>query len=569
VFLVYACLSLAVYGRQALGDPRHVVEGFGPQPAFYGRDQSQFVWFLDWGARALTHLQNPLFTNALFAPRGYDLAWATSITGPAFLMAPVTLALGPIVSYDVLALAAPALAAWTAFLLCRQLTVRLSAAFAGGLLFGFGTYESAETINHLNLALVALLPLAALLVLRRHAGVTSRAHFILGLGLILALQLWTSSEVFASMVGFGAIAFTIGAVFGGRARWPQTRMVGAESLCALALAAVLGAPLLYYTLRYANPAAQVNAAGAEVDLANFVIPTSVTWLHGAGPVTPAAARLHGNITEQVAYFGLPLLVLLGCFGIAFRTRAIARCLVAFFLAAAIASLGSTAVVSGHRTGFALPWALADQLPLLRYASAARFIVYAWLAAAIVLAYWLDRRTRPILRWTLAALVLLSIAPNATGVPWGTRVDSPPLLAQPTLMHYVRSGSTVLALPFGIFGDSMYWQTQAHFAFRLAGGYVSASLPTAYRSHARVVHELEGYPARGDTGRDMCAFIRFTGSTVILLRDHAAGSWRPLLTPLRVAPAHAGGFSVYELGGVSQPRGACAARQPRPMAARTA
>ena len=62
------------------------------------------------------------------------------------------------------------MAAWTAFLLCRQLSRRVAPALAGGLLFGFGTYESVETVNHLNLALVALVPLAVLLVLRRYAG---------------------------------------------------------------------------------------------------------------------------------------------------------------------------------------------------------------------------------------------------------------------------------------------------------------------------------------------------------------------------------------------------------------
>ena len=59
--------------------------------------------------------------------------------------------------YDVLALAAPALAAWCTFLLCRELGTG-PAALAGGLVFGFGTYEATETLNHLNLALVFTLP---------------------------------------------------------------------------------------------------------------------------------------------------------------------------------------------------------------------------------------------------------------------------------------------------------------------------------------------------------------------------------------------------------------------------
>src|SRR5664279_5990316 len=134
-------------------------------------------------------------------------------------------------------------------LLCRHLAGKAPAAFAGGLLFGFGTYESAEMVNHLSLALVALLPLAALLVLRRHARLTSRRRFIIALGLVLALQLWTASEVFASMVIFGVLAFLIGAVLAGRGHWPHIRATAAETLGALVLALLLGLPYLYYALR--------------------------------------------------------------------------------------------------------------------------------------------------------------------------------------------------------------------------------------------------------------------------------------------------------------------------------
>ena len=541
----YACLSIALYGHAVLADPAHIVVGSGPQPQFFGRDQSAFVWFLAYFAHAASHLQNPLVTHAVFVPRGYDLAWAAAIPGPSLLLMPLTLVAGPIVSYDVLALAAPAVAAWCTFLLARQLTARAAPAFAGGLLFGFGTYE---TINHVNLALVAMLPLAALLVLRRRAGLTSRRRFIAALGAILALQLWTSSEVLASMVGFGVVAFALAAVIGGRSRWAQTRTLAIETLVALVPAIALGAPFLYYSLRYPNPIAQVNAAGSGADLANFVIPTPASLLNTTGFYAHTARHLYGNLTEQAAYLGVPLLVLLAGFAVSFRTRPAGRLLVGVFAIAAITSLGSTVVVDGHWSGVTMPWSALDQLPLLRYASPTRFVVYAWLAAAVALACWLTLATHSRWRWALAVLALAAVAPNAAGLRWGTRVDSPPLLAGARLAHYVPRGAVVLALPFGMYGDSMFWQVEAHFDFRLAGGYLGSSLPSGYSKHGHVIHELEDFTApSGPIKQELCALIRYTRSSVILLRDRRPGAWGRLLGPLQIAPIHAGGFAIYELG----------------------
>ena len=92
------------------------------------------------------------------------------VRDPALLSAPLTALIGPVAVYDALALAAPALAAWCTYLLCRELRTGSAAALAGGLLFGFTTYEATETLNHLNLALVFTLPLAGLLVARHLRG---------------------------------------------------------------------------------------------------------------------------------------------------------------------------------------------------------------------------------------------------------------------------------------------------------------------------------------------------------------------------------------------------------------
>ena len=98
----YCALSALLYGREALGGLRHTVVGFGQAPPFYGHDQSAYVWSLAWAARSLTHLQNPFLAHEIFAPVGYNLAWAASILGPGLLSAPLTLAFGAVATYNLL-----------------------------------------------------------------------------------------------------------------------------------------------------------------------------------------------------------------------------------------------------------------------------------------------------------------------------------------------------------------------------------------------------------------------------------------------------------------------------------
>ncbi|HUB76425.1 MAG TPA: hypothetical protein VL977_05175, partial [Solirubrobacteraceae bacterium] len=543
----YCALSALLYGRQALGSLHHVVVGFGQEPPFYGHDQSAYVWSLAWVAHSLTHLQSPFLAHAIFAPVGYNLAWAASILGPGLLSAPLTLTLGAVPTYNLLALAAPAGAAWAAFLLCRHVSGRAAPALAGGLLFGFGMYGTGEAINHLNLALVALVPLAALLVLRRYEQRTSRRRFVLALGALLGLQLWTSTEVFASMAIFAALAFVLAALLAPRARRARIGLCAGEALGALLLALLLAAPLLYYALSHPNPVSAIPTTDAGADLANFVIPTSAIWLHGWKAVARSAAELHGNLTEQLAYLGIPLILLLGAYALECRRTRLARCLTIFIALSAIASLGAHLFIDGEATGIWLPWSLFDQLPLLRFATPGRFVLYTWLAAALAVSLWLSRPSRAPLRWLAFLLVLATLTPNLSGVSWGTRVDAPPLMRAPLLARYVPRGAAVLALPFGIWGDSMFWQVQADFRFRLAGGYVSTSPPAAYRQYIYLLRALGGGPIEGHPNQRLCGFLRMTGTRVVALREGAPGQWARLLRPLRVLPQRVGGFWVYELG----------------------
>ena len=84
--------------------------GVGPDPLI-------LIWALNWWPWSLAHGINPFVTKFVWYPVGVNLTWVVSIPAAAFLALPVTLLWGPVESWNVLSMLAPALSAFSAFLL--------------------------------------------------------------------------------------------------------------------------------------------------------------------------------------------------------------------------------------------------------------------------------------------------------------------------------------------------------------------------------------------------------------------------------------------------------------------
>src|SRR4051794_27124943 len=173
----YCVLSFLYFGTAVAGDPTRTVVG-------RITDTNQYVWSFAWFPHALLHGENPIVTHFLWAPSGLDLAWTTVTPALAVAFAPLTLLAGPVAAYDTAAVLMPALAAWTAFLLCRYLTRAVWPSLAGGSLFGSSGYMLGQEAGaHLHMTSVFLVPLTALLILRFLDGRLSRRALALRLGL--------------------------------------------------------------------------------------------------------------------------------------------------------------------------------------------------------------------------------------------------------------------------------------------------------------------------------------------------------------------------------------------------
>ncbi len=96
-----------------------------------GGDSEIFVWSFAWWPHAIgSRHRSARHARHLGSRRRSNLAWVTSVPGAALLFWPLTAAYGPVAAYNVAIVACPALAAFGAYLLAREL-VRAVLALAG------------------------------------------------------------------------------------------------------------------------------------------------------------------------------------------------------------------------------------------------------------------------------------------------------------------------------------------------------------------------------------------------------------------------------------------------------
>ena len=461
---IYGVLSLAFFGRPLLrhGDRDYV--GLLSDPQI-------FIWSLGWWPHAILNGENPFVTHAVWPAVGVNLAWVTAVPGLALLAAPVTLLAGPVIAYNVVAVALPALAAWTAFLLCRYLTGSWWPSLAGGFLFGFSSYIVGHmTAGHSNLTSVFLVPLVALTVLLYVHGRIGRRALALRLGLLLGAQVYLSTEVFAtltvSLVTGLLVAFLVVPEARARLRSGVPAVLGAY-----AVGCMVAAPLLWYALTDFRSGSIVDPSLFPADLLNLVVPTEATFVSG-DRARALSQDFRGNLAENGAYLGLPLLAVLGWFAWPRRREPGARLLVVLIALGVVAELGLALHVAGERV-IALPWALAAKLPALGIVLPVRFTMYVALGVAVAAALW-AASPRPSW-WVRAALVgaaVVSIVPAVSRDLWSTTPARAAFFTDGIYRTCLRPDETVL-IPSAAFMDATLWQVESDFRFRLASSATSA------------------------------------------------------------------------------------------------
>jgi hypothetical protein len=463
VAALFTVLAVAVMHNQW----QHLGDGYMRNS---GQDQTMWEWFFAVAAHSVTHLDNPLFSDLQNTPLGVNLMANTAMLGLSIPLTPVTVLFGPTATF---ALALTLGLATTAFgwyyLFSRTVVTPRVAAAVGGLLCGFGPGMISHANAHPNFVFLGVLPVLALLAVRITQGRHIKRNAVV-LGLLAAWQVMLGEEpllIFAiALVVYGAV-FYLGTP---RAFVPAMRRLVPAGLAAGAITAVLIAVPLWW--QFYGPQSYKfldhNLRANDLKSITSLPPQSIGGRIWPGPDYSI------NLTEQNAYFGLPLLIVTAVCAVYLWRSSAARAATVTALVVGVLSMGAALTVDSVATSITLPGKKLHTYPLLESVLETRYALAAVPLLALLLAMTTDRVLRhgTALKavWTVALLVaLVPLIPVPP--PVAAKTPTPAFFSDGAWRDYVDGGSVVtVPLPGTSDASPLRWQYESNFDFPIAAGY---------------------------------------------------------------------------------------------------
>ncbi len=536
--LLYLLVALFLLARGLIGHPGYII----------GRDTDppQTMWFFNWWRFSLAHGLNPFITDWVWAPLGINLAWTTFVPLPAWFSIPLQVTVGEPATYNiVIALALP-LAAFSAFLLCRRVTDAFWPSVLGGYIFGFSSYMLGEVLVHLDLVSVFPVPLIVLLTLKRLDGEISARRFAILLAALLTVQFLCFPELFATITIVGGFAFLLALALFDNLRARVAGLI-APAIAGYAIAAAVLSPYLYYMLGRGFPHSPIWKTGSySADLLAFLVPTETIMLGTTRAAANIARTFEGDIYENGAYLGIAMIVFVEVFRRRYWREPVGKFLTILFIVLVIAAMGPTLHIAGI-PGISMPWAIVGRLPLISIALPIRFMMYAFLVVAVMVAMWFaSSPARPLTKWIAAAAILISIAPSPHTSFWVSSLDIPTFFTDRTYASELEPREIVLPLPWGQRGNSMYWQLRSDMYFRMAGGWTGIS-PFEF-ARMPVANYFYGGIDLPEAGDQLKAYIAHFGVRAVIAdpKEPNFESFKQTLDSLGVAGLNENGVWIYKI-----------------------
>jgi hypothetical protein len=472
VLLCYSALAVALF-HQALSHPATRLVG-------KCCDSVVGVSYLQSTGIAILHGHQPFVTTYLNAPAGVNALWQPSSSIALGVIAtPFEFLIGPIATFDLFATLAVSLSGWSAYLVLRRWVGGQAGPIVGGLVFGFSSYMTVQSVaGHLDLTFLALVPPALALSVGLVLGrVASAWRSGIGLGVLLAVQFLINQEILADLlIAILVVTVLLAVVY-------RTEVVTAWRGSVMGAATAIGSflvlaawPLWTVLFGALRPTSPIIAPAIPTDLLSFVSPSPLINLAPQWVRTMDAGWFPDGVDQSSAYVGIILVALTAAAAIALRHRPVVRVASLSALVMALLSLGPTLRVANHSTGFPLPWALFDHLPFLRFDVTGRFAAFMWFGLAAVLAVVVRSVTRAELRWRAAWIAAL-VAGVALQIPSSsfpaTALATPSIFTDAALTSALPDGGLVYVAPFPREQNvaPMQWQAQARMRFSIPGGYV--------------------------------------------------------------------------------------------------
>jgi hypothetical protein len=540
IFGLYLAIALICFAR---GIPGHLANGY------IGRDTDppQTMWFFNWWRFSLSHGLNPFISDWVWAPLGVNIAWTTCVPLPALISIPLQVTLGEPATYNIITMPMLPLAAFAAFLLCRRVTGALWPAVLGGYIFGFSPYMLGELLGHLCLFAVFPVPLIGLIALKRLDDEISAARFTAILAALLMVQFLCSVELFVTITLVGGFSLLLAlALFDSDARIRLRRLI-APIFCGYLISTAILSPYFYYLLAVGHPAGPLWPPGKySADLFGFFVPWPSIWWGTAHFATAITRRFTGTIMENGDYLGVVLIVFVEIFRRRFWPTPAGKFLTILFLAIIIAALGPSLHIAGVQ-GFPMPWRIFQRLPLIENILPVRFMMYAFLVVAVMIAMcFAASAARPVWKVAAAAIMVASIAPNPHASFWVSSLDIPAFFTDRTYATELEPREIILPLPWAQKGNCMYWQEKSNMYFRMASGWTGVA-PFEF-ARMPVANFFYGEIDLPEPGDQLKAYLARFAVTAIVADPSYGGfrTFQPALTALGVTAEQSGGVLIYKI-----------------------
>ena len=510
------------------------------------------MWSLVWWAHAIGHGLNPFLTNAYWAPYGFNITWSTSIPLASLIAAPLTHAIGPIGSLNILCLASFPLAAWCAFLLCHYLSRNYWASILGGYIFGFSPFLLGQlSYGRLHTLWIFPVPLAVYFVARRLKGDLTTRAFVASLAIVLVVEFLCAAEIFAMMTLFGAMVLALSWLDSPAANKARITAVIVELAASYLIALLIVSPYLYYMLVSQRPYS--GALWPDIllsaDALNFLVPSPNNALGTISLLDRLSAPFNAGIAaEEVAYLSLPVVLITGHYLWMNWREPFAKLIAFAVLIMLMLSLGPHLIVAGKALHVALPWSLL-RVSVLENAAPGRFCAYVYLIFAIISSLWLSSvRITNGSKIAVGALVVISLLPNLSADYWILPANEPKFFRDGQYKNYLRPNETVLILPFWTRNDSMLWQAESNMYFEMAGG------PGPWPAKFAIWPVVDAFSRQTyvpDDTIQLRAYLTDHNVGTLIVTDESLPTWASLLARLEVPIVRVGGVSLYRTSQMSK------------------
>jgi len=473
----------------------------------------------------------------------------TSVPGLALLFSPIIWFGGPILAFNLAGLLAPAVNAFSAYLVCRLVTRTTWLAAIGGYVYGFSPYVVGHLIAaHANLFFIPWPALTvyvcALFALDRIGNVAC----IMLLTLAGLFQFLTSIEVFATTMVAGTIAlaiFGLSASFEFRRRW-----LALAKNCAIAALAVatLVSPFVYRFLaqpEYVSMPVVLRFVGSPGAL---LIPSSNLFIsHHRWTVLLSSrhqsALPHAQFFEHAFYLGPLLLVIVWAAALRDRSAPNLKWLIWIGLLMWVLSLGQYYRVAG--VSIPMPWWIFARLPVIKMAIPVRLAVYSYLALAVIIVTICEESHGQRRGIALAILTVLVLLPDFPYTDTSVRnLLAPEFFRSSLLREHIFPGEIVLVLPVGASSDAMVWQAETDMYFSLPCAFTS-SAPNVFAEDelTRVFGKDGKSPAAGAALR---SYLDRHKVTKALLPTSELADLAKLSDAFGSKPVESGGVFIWDL-----------------------